>query len=82
MDQHLGKNYLRVRIGIDHPGQRDLVERHVLGQISDQEYEIFEQMMSEISNHADLLTTPLAVQHFSQKLVAYHQHLSQYHQTV
>jgi peptidyl-tRNA hydrolase, PTH1 family len=29
--EHLGENYLRLRIGIAHPGQRDKVLSHVLG---------------------------------------------------
>ncbi|MEO1075135.1 MAG: aminoacyl-tRNA hydrolase, partial [Bacteroidota bacterium] len=31
IDAHLGKNYRRVRIGIGHPGHKDRVTGHVLG---------------------------------------------------
>lgn len=31
IDQHLGKNYFRVRLGIDHPGEKHLVSNYVLG---------------------------------------------------
>jgi len=34
LHQHLGENYLRLRIGIGHPGHRDLVLNYVLGRAS------------------------------------------------
>ena len=34
IDRHIGKDYWRVRIGIDHPGDRDLVHDYVLGDFS------------------------------------------------
>ncbi|MDB5986827.1 MAG: aminoacyl-tRNA hydrolase [Nevskia sp.] len=34
LHQHLGEDYLRLRIGIGHPGHRDLVLNYVLGRAS------------------------------------------------
>ncbi len=34
LDSHIGKDYLRVRLGIGHPGNRDRVHGHVLGKFS------------------------------------------------
>ncbi len=34
IDSHLGRNYVRVRFGIGHPGDRDRVSGHVLGDFS------------------------------------------------
>lgn len=37
IDAHLGKEYLRLRIGIGHPGDKDMVSDYVLGRFSKQE---------------------------------------------
>ncbi len=34
LDQHIGKDYVRVRVGIGHPGHKDLVTPYVLGNFS------------------------------------------------
>lgn len=34
LDSHIGRNYVRVRLGIGHPGDRDRVSGHVLGNFS------------------------------------------------
>ncbi len=34
IDQHIGKEYRRVRIGIGHPGVKEMVHGHVLGDFS------------------------------------------------
>jgi len=34
LDSHIGRNYVRVRLGIGHPGDRDRVSHHVLGNFS------------------------------------------------
>ena len=34
LDSHIGRNYVRVRLGIGHPGDRDRVSGHVLGTFS------------------------------------------------
>ena len=34
LDSHIGRNYVRVRLGIGHPGDRDRVSSHVLGNFS------------------------------------------------
>jgi PTH1 family peptidyl-tRNA hydrolase len=37
IDKHLGQNYHRIRVGIDHPGQKHLVEKYVLQPFSKDE---------------------------------------------
>lgn len=37
IDNHIGKNYKRLRFGVNHPGHKDLVHRHVLGDFSKDE---------------------------------------------
>ncbi|MDA0368069.1 MAG: aminoacyl-tRNA hydrolase [Proteobacteria bacterium] len=34
IDSHIGRNYVRVRLGVGHPGDRDRVSNHVLGNFS------------------------------------------------
>ena len=34
IDQFIGENYFRIRIGIDHPGHKDLVSSYVLNKFS------------------------------------------------
>lgn len=37
LDSHLGKNYWRLRVGVGHPGHRDLVSPYVLNNFSKEE---------------------------------------------
>jgi PTH1 family peptidyl-tRNA hydrolase len=55
IDSCIGKNYNRVRVGIDHPGSRQLVNRHVLGNFKKKELEIVDQLKISISSHLKLL---------------------------
>ena len=55
IDSCIGKNYNRVRVGIDHPGSRELVNRHVLGNFKKKELVIVDQLKINISSHLKLL---------------------------
>lgn len=55
LDQHLGPDYLRVRIGIAHPGDKDMVSDYVLSDFSKQEKPSAEHMVEEVSKHIGLL---------------------------
>ncbi|MEE9313217.1 MAG: aminoacyl-tRNA hydrolase [Rhizobiaceae bacterium] len=55
LDAHLGKEYRRVRIGIDHPGHKDRVTGHVLGDFAKADYIWLEPMLDEIGRNADYL---------------------------
>jgi PTH1 family peptidyl-tRNA hydrolase len=57
MDAHLGKNYWRVRLGIGHPGNRDLVTPYVLGKISATEAKIFEEQLYNIARNFKTLVS-------------------------
>ncbi|HEU0117227.1 MAG TPA: aminoacyl-tRNA hydrolase [Alphaproteobacteria bacterium] len=39
IDQHIGQDYWRVRIGVGHPGDREMVSGHVLGKFSKNDLE-------------------------------------------
>jgi PTH1 family peptidyl-tRNA hydrolase len=39
LDQHIGKEYMRIRLGVGHPGHKDRVSGHVLSPFSKEEQE-------------------------------------------
>ena len=55
IDENIGTNYLRLRIGINHPGDKDKVNNHVLGDFTKEESEEFEKILSKIVKSFDLL---------------------------
>ena len=55
LDAHIGKDYWRVRIGIDHPGDKDRVTGHVLGNFSQREIEDLPYILGPISDELPLL---------------------------
>ena len=52
---HIGEGYHRLRIGIGHPGHRDLVNRHVLHDFSKDDLEWVEPLLAAIADNAQLL---------------------------
>src|SRR5215470_5375779 len=52
---HLGNDYKRVRMGIGHPGQRDLVHDFVLSDFSKSERPWVEALCNVVADHAALL---------------------------
>ena len=48
IDQFIGENYFRIRIGIDHPGHKDLVSSYVLNKFSKSEEEIINKKIDKI----------------------------------
>lgn len=58
MDAHLGTpNYIRVRLGIGHPGDKDRVHSYVLGDFSKAEKVWLDPYLEEIGRQAELLIT-------------------------
>lgn len=58
MDAHLGTpNYIRVRLGIGHPGEKDRVHGYVLGDFSKAEQVWLNPYLEEIGRQAELLIT-------------------------
>lgn len=52
---HLGNDYQRVRIGVGHPGRKDLVSHHVLNDFSKADHEWLDPMLIEIAKAAGRL---------------------------
>jgi peptidyl-tRNA hydrolase, PTH1 family len=52
---HIGNDYRRVRIGVGHPGVKDLVYAHVLGDFAKSERDWVETLSEALADNADLL---------------------------
>ena len=57
LDQHVGKDYRRVRIGIGHPGVKELVHSYVLGDFAKSDRTWLEPLLDAIGEHAGLLAS-------------------------
>ncbi len=55
IDEHLGQNYWRVRLGVGHPGDREMVTNHVLGDFAKADAEWLEKLLDETARNAGLL---------------------------
>ncbi|EJN04385.1 aminoacyl-tRNA hydrolase [Phyllobacterium sp. YR531] len=55
IDAHVGKDYRRIRIGIDHPGIKELVTHHVLGNFAKSDAEWLEPVLDAIAANADYI---------------------------
>jgi len=55
IDSHIGQNYRRLRIGIGHPGDKNLVNNYVLGDFSKQESDIINELINNIAIKLDLI---------------------------
>ncbi len=55
LDQHVGKNFRRVRIGIGHPGVKEMVQGHVLGDFAKADREWLSVLLDSIADDAGLL---------------------------
>jgi len=55
IDEHLGKDYWRVRLGVGHPGEKEMVTGHVLGDFAGADREWLEKLMQAIGEHAGRL---------------------------
>ena len=56
IDQHLGPDFRRVRIGIGHPGHKDRVTGYVLGNYAKAEFDDLTDMLGAIGAEAERLT--------------------------
>lgn len=55
IDQHLGPDFRRVRLGIGHPGHKDRVTGHVLGNYAKAEMDPLADMLGAVAAEADRL---------------------------
>ena len=57
IDAHCGKEYRRMRLGIGHPGVREKVTGHVLGDFAKADQEWLNKLLEAIADNAPLLAT-------------------------
>jgi PTH1 family peptidyl-tRNA hydrolase len=55
LSAHIGNDYVRVRIGIGHPGRKDLVTHHVLHDFAKADYAWLEPLLGAIAEEAPYL---------------------------
>lgn len=55
IDAHCGKDYRRVRLGIGHPGHKDRVTGHVLGDFAKADHDWLDPLLDAVGSHAGLL---------------------------
>jgi PTH1 family peptidyl-tRNA hydrolase len=55
ISEHIGNDYRRVRIGIGHPGHKDLVEQYVLSDFAKSERAWVEALTGILADNVDLL---------------------------
>lgn len=55
IDAHCGKEYRRLRLGIGHPGDKDRVNAHVLGDFAKSDRTWLEPLLDAVADNADLL---------------------------
>lgn len=55
IDAHCGKEYRRMRLGIGHPGAREKVTSHVLGDFAKADQEWLDKLLQAIADNAPLL---------------------------
>src|SRR6185369_4954681 len=57
ISSHIGNEYRRVRLGIGHPGVKELVHSHVLSDFAKSDWPWVEALCEAIADNAGLLTT-------------------------
>ncbi len=55
LDAHCGKDYRRLRLGIGHPGDKERVHGHVLGDFAKVDHTWLDPLLDAIADNADLL---------------------------
>ncbi len=55
LDQHLGNNYRRIRIGVGHPGVREMVHSHVLGDFSKTDSIWLEALLEALADNVAMI---------------------------
>ena len=56
IDQHVGKNYHRIRMGIGHPGLKEHVTSHVLGDFAKADQQWLEPLLDAVAFATPALT--------------------------
>ena len=55
IDEIIGNDYYRIRIGIDHPGEKHLVSNYVLNKFNETETDIINKQLNNITQNFELV---------------------------
>ena len=55
IDENIGTDYFRIRIGISHPGEKEKVTGHVLGDLSKEDAETLQKILISIAENISTL---------------------------
>jgi PTH1 family peptidyl-tRNA hydrolase len=55
IDEMMGKDYNRIRIGINHPGSKDLVSNYVLNKFTNDEMSLIEKKLEKVTDNFNTL---------------------------
>jgi PTH1 family peptidyl-tRNA hydrolase len=55
ISEHVGNDYRRVRIGVGHPGNKDMVQHYVLSDFAKSERDWLEALLAIIADNVDLI---------------------------
>lgn len=55
IDENIGTDYFRIRIGISHPGEKEKVTGHVLGDLSKEDAETLQKILTSIAKNISTL---------------------------
>ena len=55
IDENIGTDYFRIRIGISHPGEKEKVTGHVLGDLSKEDSETLKKILTSIAENISTL---------------------------
>ncbi|MBX4925181.1 PTH1 family peptidyl-tRNA hydrolase [Rhizobium binae] len=55
LDAHCGKEYRRLRLGIGHPGVKEMVQNHVLGDFAKADRDWLEPLLDTLADNAEML---------------------------
>ncbi len=61
IDAHLGKDYWRVRIGIGHPGIKEMVSGYVLSNLPQKELPLYDELFFQIQENFSYLLNETAI---------------------
>jgi PTH1 family peptidyl-tRNA hydrolase len=55
LDAHCGREYRRLRLGIGHPGVKEMVQNHVLGDFAKSDHVWLDPLLEALADNADML---------------------------
>ena len=57
----IGNDYYRIRVGIDHPGEKHLVSNYVLNEFNETEIEIINKQLENITQNFETVLSDIGL---------------------